>query len=143
MSLWDAEDSAALVVMREVGGPIAQASWSPDGERVVLAASDGKARVFRAKDGAFLFALRGGTAALTSAVYSPDGKAIATASEDGAAQIFRVDEAELVSFLWSATASCLPATERARLFEIDSAAAQQGYEACLERARKAGALSSP
>jgi hypothetical protein len=75
--------------------------------------------------------------------WSPDGARIVTASDDGTAQVFPVDGARLMSFLWSATSTCLPPKERARLFGDDDAAARWGHEGCLARARSGQGAAGP
>jgi WD40 repeat protein/energy-coupling factor transporter ATP-binding protein EcfA2 len=143
MTVWDAEDSAAQIVLGGSAGSILSAEWSPNSERIVAAASDGAARVFRAKDGALLFELRAGLARMEFAGWSPDGTSIVTAGGDGTAQVVPVDGAALMSFLWSATSWCLPPRERVRLLGDDDGAARWGHEGCLARVRSGQGAAVP
>jgi serine/threonine protein kinase len=57
-------------------GPVAAASWSPDGKRLLSAGEDGTLRLWDAGDGKPVRTLTGHAGAVTAAVFSPDGKRI-------------------------------------------------------------------
>ena len=67
---------------------LADASFSPDGTRVVTTSYDNTARVWDARTGAERAALRGHTDLVTAASFSPDGKHIVSASKDGTVRIW-------------------------------------------------------
>jgi WD40 repeat protein/basic membrane lipoprotein Med (substrate-binding protein (PBP1-ABC) superfamily)/DNA-binding SARP family transcriptional activator len=69
-------------------GALFDLSFSPDGNRLATAGSDGAARVWDVKSGAEVFSLRGHHLEVMSAAYSPDGKLIATASLDGTVRLW-------------------------------------------------------
>ena len=58
------------------------ASFSPDGNLIVTADTDGAARVFDGHTGELIKKFTGHTDAVTRALFSPDGQYIATSSED-------------------------------------------------------------
>lgn len=68
-----------------------QVAFSPDGERIVTACGDGKARVFRADGTGRAIALAGHDGPVVWVAFSPEGDRIATASTDKTARIFRAD----------------------------------------------------
>ena len=69
--------------------PVTQASFSPDGQRVVTVAQDGSARIWNASDGQPVgdnLARRG--VAVLQAAFSPDGGLLSTASSNGAVDLW-------------------------------------------------------
>jgi WD40 repeat protein len=81
-------------LVREVrtwGVPAYNATWSPDGRRVVVALRDGTARVWEVSSTAEPIVLRGHQALVWSAAFSPDGTRIVTASDDKTARIWMAD----------------------------------------------------
>ena len=78
-------------------GKVTYAAFSPDGTRIVTAAEDGTARVWRANGQGKPVTLKGQVSGVTQATFSNDGAYIFTASSDGTVQVWRADgEAELV-----------------------------------------------
>ena len=69
-------------------GPGIDASFSPDGTRIVTASSDGTARAWDATTGEEIIALRGHKNWVESASFSPDGTCIVTASTDGTVRLW-------------------------------------------------------
>jgi len=67
---------------------VTDASFSPDGRRIVTSSRDKTARIWDARAGAQMLVLRGHTDAVLSARFSPDGKRIVTSSEDGTARVW-------------------------------------------------------
>ena len=91
LRLWDIGSSRAPQVISDVRGqPIAAATFSPDGNRVVTASSGGVADVWDAQTGSRLLTLLGHTGALSDIVFSGDGARIATASLDGSVRVWDV-----------------------------------------------------
>ncbi|MDC0680813.1 protein kinase [Sorangium sp. wiwo2] len=70
---------------------VTDARYSPDGERIVTACSDGSARVWNADGTGEPIVLRGHDDRVTSAAFSPDGKRVVTASHDGTARVRNAD----------------------------------------------------
>ncbi len=68
-------------------GRLYSANFSPDGQRIVTASSDGTAKVWDAK-GNLLANLKEHKNEVTSAVFSPDGQRIVTASSDSTAKVW-------------------------------------------------------
>jgi WD40 repeat protein len=75
--------------------PLVDASFSPDGSRILVAGGDGRARLYDAGSNRLLHTLDHG-ALLNSASFSPDGKTVLTGSEDGAARLWSVKNGRLV-----------------------------------------------
>jgi WD40 repeat protein/serine/threonine protein kinase len=73
---------AQLAVLSGHGGRVAYAAYSPDGTRIVTAATDNTARIWDARTGAQLAVLSGHLNSVRSAVYSADGSQVLTASTD-------------------------------------------------------------
>ncbi|CAN5426184.1 hypothetical protein BH09BAC5_BH09BAC5_02380 [soil metagenome] len=69
-------------------GQIYSTEYSPDGKKIVTAASDGTAKIWDANTGILLVDLTGHSKSVNYAEYSPDGKKIITASSDGTAKIW-------------------------------------------------------
>jgi len=91
VTVWDAESGQRLVTIDCTASTLANSSssaFSPDGQRVVTAASDRVGRVWDTRDGHLLLSLRGHTRRGSSVAYAPTGRWIATASFDGTARIW-------------------------------------------------------
>jgi len=73
--------------------------FSPEGDRVVVAGSDGAVPILSIPEGALLGALEGHTAKVLCASYSPDGKRIATGARDGVVRIWDAETHALVTEL--------------------------------------------
>jgi WD40 repeat protein len=69
-------------------GGVNYAQFSPNGERVATASSDGTARVWDAVSGKEIITLLGHEGALNSVKFSPDGTLILTAGDDGTARLW-------------------------------------------------------
>jgi WD40 repeat protein len=69
---------------------VSNASFSPDGVRIVTASDDRTARLWDATTGVEIIALRGHEDVVRSACFSPDGTRIVTASDDGTARLWDV-----------------------------------------------------
>ena len=87
--LWNAR-TRETVAEFETRAYATSASFSPDGEHVIVASHDGTARIWDLDlDGALLGSLlRGHTGAVTSAVFSADGQLALTASDDRTAMLW-------------------------------------------------------
>ncbi|WP_437897864.1 nSTAND1 domain-containing NTPase [Sorangium sp. So ce124] len=70
---------------------VTNARYSPDGERIVTACSDGAARVWNADGTGEPIVLYGHDDRVTSATFSPDGKRVVTASYDRTARVWNAD----------------------------------------------------
>ena len=79
------------VVMEHKSG-LVDASFAPDGRRVVTASEDNSARVWDAANGNRLAVLEGHSGRLLAAVFSPDGRHVVTASTDHTARLWNLEE---------------------------------------------------
>jgi eukaryotic-like serine/threonine-protein kinase len=73
---------AQLAVLSGHGGRVEYAAYSPDGTRIVTAATDNTARIWDARTGAQLAVLSGHLNYVRTAVYSGDGTQVLTTSMD-------------------------------------------------------------
>ncbi len=77
--------------------PHAEASFSPNGRRVVTAFGDGTVRVWDAISGQPISATMKHSGPVNSAAFSPDGSRIVTAGNDGTARIWNADTGSPIS----------------------------------------------
>lgn len=78
--IWDAATGKELAVLSGHTSEVTDASFSPDGARVITCSYDKTARLWDAATGAELLRLDGHESAILSAVFSPDGQHILTSS---------------------------------------------------------------
>jgi WD40 repeat protein len=71
--------------------PLVAAWWSPDGERILIASTDGKARLVRADGTEQPVVLPGHDKPITVAAFRKDGRRVLTASEDGTVRLWSAD----------------------------------------------------
>jgi len=83
--------SSLFVTLRGHEKALTAAAWSPDGERVVTASTDGTARVYSATGEGQPVILAGHGKAITSAAFDPAGRRVLTTLEDGTARIWSTD----------------------------------------------------
>ena len=79
---------AQLAVLSGHAGRVEFAAYSPDGTRIVTAATDNTARIWDARTGAQLVVLTGHLNYVRTAVYSSDGSRILTAAMDKSARLW-------------------------------------------------------
>jgi len=84
------------MTLRGHSGYVTSAAYSPDGQFIVTASSDGTARIWNAVTGQEVHTLNGHSGYVTSAAYRPDGQFIVTASLDGTARIWNAATGEQV-----------------------------------------------
>jgi WD40 repeat protein len=65
-------------------------AWSPDGQILAFAASDGTVLLINASDGKLLKRLEGHTMWATGVAFSPDGKMLASCSNDGTIRVWGI-----------------------------------------------------
>ena len=75
---------------------MAEAAFSPGGERVVTASSDRTARVWDASTGSVLHVLSGHDHQVWQAGFSPDGRVVLTFSTDLTARLWSAEDGELL-----------------------------------------------
>lgn len=73
--------------------------WSPDGEHVLTASSDGAARLWRSDGRGDPLVLGGHGGAVVRAAFSHDGRLVATGSTDATARLWKLPEGVLVARL--------------------------------------------
>jgi WD40 repeat protein len=103
------DDSAALLwnalsgeVIRRFEGHEAQlydATFSPDGKRIVTASADNTARIWDVATGTTIAVLKGHSGSVLSAAFSPHADRIATASADNTARIWGVATGSTIAVL--------------------------------------------
>ena len=77
--------------VRAWGDIVIGAAWSPDGQHIVAALTDGTARVWKTGTADEPVVLRGHEGPVYAAAWSPDGMHIVTASEDRTARVWNAD----------------------------------------------------
>lgn len=80
--VWRAENGQLIAELAGHADRLINASFSPDGERIVTAGDDRTARIWRALDGSLVATLSGHRVRPHSAEFSPDGARIVTQSSD-------------------------------------------------------------
>ncbi len=80
-------------------GQVRDASYSPDGLRVVTASYDKTARIWDVKSQKTITILKGHTDTLASAAFSPDGRRVVTASRDETVRIWDSASGDLIRVL--------------------------------------------
>jgi WD40 repeat protein len=88
--IWEAATGHGIRHLRGHFGPVAAASFSPDG-RWVVTAGPITAGLWEVATGRLVFFLRGHTATLTAASFSRDGRRILTADRTGARKSYRCE----------------------------------------------------
>jgi len=124
--LWSL-DGTPLLEFKGHDAGVSQASFSPDGKRVVTASRDKTARVWDL-EGHTLSILRGHRGALTSAVFSPDGRRILTASWDGTARTWLADTGELLELAERRTIRDFTSLELARYADLLELPGREAWE---------------
>ena len=79
--------------------PVINASFSPDGSRIVTASDDNTARVWDSQSGELIQTLEGHQSGVYNASFSPDGSRIVTASADSTARVWDSQSGELIQTL--------------------------------------------
>jgi len=80
--------ASRLRLVLRAGSPVVGASFSPGGRQIVVAGSDGTARIFAARTGRLVKAISHG-APLRAAWFSHDGRLLLTAGSDGRVRLWR------------------------------------------------------
>jgi WD40 repeat protein len=80
--------SAAMMQFTGHTGFVWQASFSPDGKKIVTASADDTVRIWDVASGKSLVTITGHSDAVRGVVFSPDGKTVLTASADQTARIW-------------------------------------------------------
>jgi WD40 repeat protein len=76
------------IVFKGHKGFVWSVTFAPDGQRVLTASDDGKARLWDAENGNQLAVLQGHTEPVRVAAFSPDGRHVVTASADNTARLW-------------------------------------------------------
>jgi len=84
-------ENTLRVTLRGHTGPLVTARFSPDGQKILTASSDGSARIWSADGEGKPLVFTGHKDAILSACWSPDGKQILTTSADGTARIWNAN----------------------------------------------------
>ena len=91
VQVFDLRTGKVVATLEGHNSYISEATYSPDGKRILTVSNDTTAKVWDAETGKELFTLNGHTSALTRAVFSPDGKKIATCER---AAVIKIWDAE-------------------------------------------------
>ena len=86
--VWNAETGEVLQRLEKIGSRVGNASFSPDGKKIITSHERGAIRVWDANTGETLFDLTSHQNSVFSAVFSPDGQKILTISQDTTARIW-------------------------------------------------------
>jgi WD40 repeat protein len=97
--LWELESGRLVSVFSGHFGGVSDASFSPDGRRVVTSSSDHTARVWEAETGRIIAELLGHENIILKAVFSPDGRQVVTASGDKTARVWDVESGNEIRIL--------------------------------------------
>jgi len=102
--LWDATTGKLMVDVRGHTAAIYDASFSPDGKRLLTASGDSTAKIWDAATGVLLFDIKEHSAAVYAALFSPDGKKIVTTAKDRTVKLWEVSSGKiLIDFKSKAT----------------------------------------
>src|SRR5215471_11458017 len=91
-ALFGAYQALRESVVMDHKSPLVDASFAPDGRRVVTASEDYTAAVWDAANGNRLAVLEGHSGRLLAAAFSPDGRHVVTASADRSARLWNIAE---------------------------------------------------
>jgi WD40 repeat protein len=80
--------------LTEHAGNAVAVAFSPDGEFVATASTDGTGRIWRTSDWGLKSVLTGHTNALTNVAFSEDGEHVVTSGKDGTARISHVESGD-------------------------------------------------
>jgi WD40 repeat protein len=89
-ALFGAYQALRESVVMDHKSPLVDASFAPDGRRVVTASEDNTAAVWDAANGNRLAVLEGHSGRLLAAAFSPDGRHMVTASADHSARLWTI-----------------------------------------------------
>jgi WD40 repeat protein len=113
------------------------ASFSPDGARVLTSADDGTARIWNSdgRDQPAVLNLPADQNIVMNAAFSPDGTRIltrtfTTSHRPNDVRVWRVDLAALLSFLRQSTTACLTPEVRSRALGEGEVEAKSRFEVC-------------
>jgi WD40 repeat protein len=95
--VWDVATGVGLTAPLQHNGKVEEASFSPDGRRVVTASADHSARVWDAETGAPLTPPLQHGAGVAYASFSPDGRRVVTGSRQGTARVWDASTGEPVT----------------------------------------------
>jgi WD40 repeat protein len=98
IKLWDRDGHPFATLVTDRGTWIKHLAFSPDGDHLLTASTNGKTQLWTTRDGGRLQAtFKGHTAEVNSAIFSPSGKRVLTASSDGTARQFLTQVEDLIS----------------------------------------------
>ena len=89
--MWDVNSGELIQELDGHQGWVNNASFSPDGARIVTASNDNTARVWDVNSGELIQELDGHQDAVRNASFSPNGARIVTASDDNTARVWDSD----------------------------------------------------
>src|SRR6185503_14327645 len=93
--VWNADGGPPILILRQPG-EVLDASFSPNGKRVVTAGDDGSARIWNTSSGRLLFALKGHEGPVDSALFSRDGSLVLTGGADGTARLWDASDQDKI-----------------------------------------------
>jgi WD40 repeat protein len=122
-------------------------AFTPDGQRIVSASTDGTVRIWNARGPGEPVVLQlASNAANRASSWSPDGQRIVVAFQDKTLLVFRdvepLRDAENPK-LWTATTYCMPLDIRKRLLGFTEDQSRQDLERCERHVRASRLASAP
>ena len=98
--VWETNTGKELATLAGHKETINSAVFSPDGERVITASTDGTARIWEARTGQPGLELIGHTGSVCNAMFSPNGELAVTASLDKTARTWNAKTGQLIATLF-------------------------------------------
>jgi dipeptidyl aminopeptidase/acylaminoacyl peptidase len=88
IKIWDVRKGVEILNIPLVGSMAMSVAFSPDGQRIVSGAWDGRIRIWEASNGADIMTIKAHEMPIHCVAFSPDGKSIISASGDRTTKIW-------------------------------------------------------
>lgn len=121
--------TAEMVSILDIGRPIAQAVWSPDGKWLAIALRESGFEIFRA-GGSGDAVLKSSRERILAMAFDERSKQLVTVGANHAVRVFMMDPATLARELDAANTDCLPENMRITYLGETADVAREQYAAC-------------